>query len=221
MYMKAKCQFQKFTARLKIYKPYLAGIYLSIIITTVTAIFDTVKPVYRATGTVLMNERILVDLNLLTSYLKPSSPFEITGCNKIKNGAWLDYKVQLLPYSNKGFIIAESRNIEMAKEALNFLHTCSVNIFKRSIEPYELELKILGTLKERIDLNSINIEYINEFYKFHEKIKDYELMKIYSKEPISIEINKVELKLGKYLSILFGSMIVIMTFIFIVFRGEK
>lgn len=219
--MQDKCQFQKYTARLKIYKPYIAGIFLSILITVVTAIFDTVKPVYKATGTVLMNERILVDLNVLTSYLKPHTPFEIRGCNKIGDGAWFDYKVQLLPYSNKGFIIVESRNFERANEALNFLHTCSVNVFKRSIEPYELELKILNALRERIDLRSIDVKYINEFYKFHEKILDYELMKNYIEEPLSLKINKIDLQLGKYLAILFGSMIVIMTFIFMALRNRK
>lgn len=212
--MQAKRQFQ-------ICKPYITGIFLSILITVGTAIFDTVKPVYEANSTVLMNERILVDLKVLTSYLKPNSPFEIKGCKKIGSGAWFDYKVQLLPYSNKGFIIAESRNFERANEALNLLHTCSVNVFKRSIEPYELELKMLNALRERIDLKSIDIKYINEFYKFHEKILDYELMETYTKEPLFLKNNKSELQLGKYLAILLGSMIVIITFIFMALINKK
>lgn len=202
-------------------KKYLAIIICPILITGLVLIFDINRPIYQAKSIVTMNEQIMIDLRVLTTYIKTENSFLIDGCEKIKTNNFMDFKAQVLPYSIKGELIVESRDLNIAVEALNFWHTCSVNVFKRTIQPYEFELNNLATLRKRINLKSIDLKDINEYYKFRQSILNYELMDSYIKQPILYSTEKIDLNFIKYLTIYLVSLVGLIVFLFLTYPLRK
>jgi hypothetical protein len=168
-----------------------------------------------------MNEQILIDLRVLAGYLNPKNPFEVDGCKKVKIDSWVDYKAQIIPYSNKGTLTVDSRDLDEALEAMILWHSCSVRVFKRTIKPYEFELKTLEMIKKRIDLKSIDLKDINEYYKFRQSIINFELMNSYINEPFSYTTQKANISLRKYLNIYLAALAGFMTLLFVVYPLQK
>lgn len=184
------------------------AILFPILIAGMALAFDIYRPLYRVQSIVVMNEQIMVDLRVLSTYIKPGTDFKISGCPKIEESI-INYKAEKYPYELKGELIVESRDLGSAVKALNLWHECSVNVFKRKIEPYEWELNIIDNLIKRIDSQSIHLKDINEFYKFRSSVFDYKLMNLYIKEPLLYKEKRADLNYVKYLTIYLSSLAVL------------
>jgi len=219
--MRIKFDLENFYACLKTCNFYLASLFLPLLIVIPILIIDTFLPKYEVQSSVVMNEQILIDLRVLAGYQNSQNYFEISGCKKVKFDSQIDYRAEIIPYSHKGVLKVNSRDLNEALEALILWHTCSINIFKRTIEPYEFELTNLAMIRKRIDLKLIDLKDINEYFKFRQSILNYELMDSYIKEPFSYTTKKVAINLIKYLVIYLAALAGFMTLFFVLYPLKK
>lgn len=219
--MTIKFNFENNYVCLKTINFYLASVFLPLLIVIPILIIDTFRPNYEVESSVVMNEQILIDLRVLAGYQNSQNYFEIGGCKKVKFNSQINYRAEITPYSHKGILKVKSRNLDEALEALSLWHTCSINVFKRTIEPYEFELKNLAMIRKRIDLKSIDLKDINEYFKFRQLILNYELMDSYIKEPFSYTTTKVDFNYKKYFIIYLAALAGFMTLLFFLYPFKK
>ncbi len=219
--MRIKFNVENFYVGLKTYNFYLTSLFLPLLIVIPILIVDTFRPKYEVQSSVVMNEQILIDLRVLAGYMNSQNYFEIGGCKKVKFDSQIDYSAEITQYGHKGILKVSSRDLDEAVEALILWHSCSISVFKRTIEPYEFELKNLAMIRKRIDLKSIDLKDINEYFKFRQLILNYELMDSYIKESFSYTTKKVAINLIKYLVIYLAALAGFMTLLFVIYPLKK
>lgn len=219
--MRIKFNLENFYVCLRTHNFYLASLFLPLLIVMPILIIDTFRPKYEAQSSVLMNEQILIDLRVLAGYQNSQNYFEFGDCKKMKFDSQIDFRAEITPYSGKGILIVKSRDLHEAEEALILWHTCSISVFKKTIEPYDFELKNFAMIRERVDLNLIDLKDINEYFKFRQSILNYEVMDSYIKKPFSYTTKKVAINSTKYLIIYLAALAGFMTLLFVLYPLKK